>query len=287
MKKKIICFGEVLWDMLPEGKVLGGAPLNVLYHAIQQGLEGNMITAIGKDELGTQIKKRCEELGLSIDLVQEYENFETGIAAVSLDENGSASYELVKPVAYDNILEENAQQQYLQECDVFVFGSLANRDEATRNTLIKLLDKQKVKTDCTIVFDINLRAPHYHMDVISELMSYANIVKLNDDELVEVAAHLDLSGEPNELMLGLINKFSLDAMVCTRGANGAIYVDKNQEAEIPGKKIVLVDTVGSGDAFLAAFISSYLQQDPIDIILKKANELGAFVASNRGAIVSY
>lgn len=283
----MVCFGEVLWDMLPEGKVLGGAPLNVLYHAHQQGMEGQMITGIGEDELGDEIKKRCEELGISIELVQEYDNYSTGIAAVSLDENGSASYELIKPVAYDNIQEDVAQQKYISNCDVFVFGSLANRDETTRSTLIKLLDKLKVNNHCKVVFDINLRSPHYDLNVVSELMEYAHVVKLNDEELIELSSHQNMEGKPYELMLELVRKFSLEAMVCTRGAEGAIYVDRDKHVEVPGVKIELVDTVGSGDAFLAAFINSYLQNEPIAIALKKANDLGAFVASNHGAIVSY
>ena len=287
MRKKMICFGEVLWDMLPEGKVLGGAPLNVLYHAKQQGMEGIMITAVGKDVLGAEIKERCVELGLSTELIQEYESCETGVAAVSLDENGSASYELIKPVAYDNILEDSSQIPHLLDCDVFVFGSLANRDYTTRSTLIKCLEKLKENNACKIVFDINLRAPHYDLEVISDLMKFANIVKLNEEELSEVASYHKLKGDNKEMMESLQKQFSLDAMVCTLGPEGAIYVDKNQLAKIPGKKIDLVDTVGSGDAFLAAFISSYLRNDPVELALKKANDLGAFVASNRGAIVSY
>lgn len=283
----MICFGEILWDMLPEGKVLGGAPLNVLYHAQKQGMEGHMITAIGKDKLGEGIKDICSDLDLSLELIQEHDAFKTGVAAVSLDANGSASYELVKPVAYDHILEQAIQDGYILKCDAFVFGSLANRDVTTRSTLIKLLNKLKENKDCKIVFDINLRPPHYDLKVISDLMKFADILKLNEDELNEVASYHQLKGDYEELMNGLLRQFSLEAVVCTRGAEGALYIDKNRSAQVPGKKIDLVDTVGSGDAFLAAFVHSYLQNAPIESTLEKANNLGAFVASKRGAIVSY
>jgi len=286
-KKKIICFGEILWDLLPEGKVLGGAPLNVLFHAQQNGMQGHMISGIGKDELGAEIKERCAQLDLSLELLQEYENYPTGVAAVSLDEKGSASYELVQPVAYDNILLDSSQEEVIASCDAFVFGSLANRNETTNHTLMTLLNSVKKNSNATIFFDVNLRAPHYDLLVISELMKFANVVKLNDEELEEISSFHKISGNEEEKMQSLIAIFGLRAIVCTLGGDGAIYVDEIQAARVPGKKINLVDTVGSGDAFLAAFISSYLQNEPIIQSLEKANNLGAFIASNRGAIVSY
>lgn len=285
--KNIICFGEILWDMLPEGKVLGGAPLNVLYHAQQHGLLGRMISAIGKDDLGKEIKDRCQELKVSLELVQEYENYPTGVAAVTLDETGSASYELVRPVAYDNILKTPEQVPFLEHCDAFVFGSLANRGRITRDSLISILNELKNNSRTSIFFDVNFRAPHYDLPVIGKLLTFANVVKLNDEELHELAEYYDLTGIEEEKMEALIEKFQLDAVVCTLGGDGAVYVDRNQMVRVPGQEVELVDTVGSGDAFLAAFITSYLNHEPIPQALEKANNLGAFIASNRGAIVSY
>jgi len=287
MKKRILCFGEILWDMLPEGKVLGGAPLNVLFHARQNGLLGKMISGIGADDLGREIKDRCAALNLSLELVQEHQDYPTGVADVSLDENGSASYELVQPVAYDNIQLQPSQEEHVTSCDAFVFGSLANRGNVTRSTLISLLRKLEENPQCTIFFDVNLRAPHYDLSVISELMTFANVVKLNDEELQKISDFHQISGAEEERMNGLLLKFNLNGMVCTLGGDGAIYVDNNKIARVHGKKINLVDTVGSGDAFLAAFIASYLDGEPISKSLEKANNLGAFIASKRGAIVTY
>lgn len=285
--KTIICFGEILWDMLPEGKVLGGAPLNVLYHAKQHQFLGRMISAIGQDELGQAIKDQCDKLNISLELVQEYKDYPTGVAEVSLDETGSATYELVKPVAYDHILRTPEQEPFFEHCDAFVFGSLANRGRTTRTSLISILDELKNNARTTIFFDVNLRAPHYDLPVLGKLLTFANIVKLNEEELHELADYYDVTGQEEEKMEQLIEKFQLKAMVCTLGSAGAVYVDPNQVVRVPGQEINLVDTVGSGDAFLAAFINGYLHNYPIEQTLQNANNLGAYIASNRGAIVSW
>lgn len=286
-KKYIICFGEVLWDMLPDGKILGGAPLNVLFHAQNNGLSGDIITAIGDDALGKEIYQEMHSLNLSVDLVQEIKDVKTGIAAVSLDKNGTASYELVQPVSYDMLQLTESNLQAMNRCDAFVYGSLANRSEKSFLTLSSLLESQKENKNIIRVFDINLRPPHYKMETIDFLLEQANIVKLNEEELEIVAAHHQLEGERFSLMKKMLSLFHLDAMVCTLGGDGALYVSVKEEVFVAGLKVDIVDTVGAGDAFLAAFLSGYLNGLPASELMQHANALGAKVAGQKGAIASY
>lgn len=273
--------------MLPEGKVLGGAPLNVLYHAQKNGLSGKIISAVGSDDLGQEIKDKFQEYKLSLDLVQELPNSNTGVAAVSLDEKGSASYELVQPVAYDNIELTEENKQAIAQCDAFVFGSLANRSEKTLSTLLKLVSSQSQSDQLIKVFDVNLRPPHFNLSTIDQLAHIADIIKLNDEELEILAVHHQISGDKQTLMNLLIKKYNLRAMVCTLGSEGAIYVSTQEIVQVPGLKVDIGDTVGAGDAFLAALISGYLQGLSAVDFMTKANKLGAFVASQKGAIISY
>ena len=187
-KSNIVCFGEILWDLLPTGKVAGGAPMNVAFHANQLGIAAQMISKVGKDDLGKDLIDLLNQKGVDTSLVQTDDTYPTGTVKVTLDAKGSPSYEIVAPVAWDFIHANTANKTAVQTADAFVFGSLAARNETTRNTLLELLKLAKLK-----VFDVNLRSPFYTKPLLTQLLHQADIVKMNDEELEIIGGWLDIN----------------------------------------------------------------------------------------------
>jgi len=246
--KKIVCFGEVLWDMLPSGKLPGGAPMNCAYHIHQLGLTCQMISRIGKDDLGMELTAFLAAKNVDTSLLQEDEQYNTSTVAVTLDEKGTPSYEIVQPVAWD-FIELQKNKEVVQQADALVYGSLAARNTTTRTTLLQLLPHAPFK-----IFDINLRSPFYDKETLESLLHPADIVKMNEEE-IEVICKL----------LGLSKK----------------------SYHQPIFKVEVQDTIGSGDAFLAGFTTQYIQGKPVPICLQFGAFMGAFVASNKGAMPAY
>ncbi|MER0438797.1 carbohydrate kinase [Emticicia sp. W12TSBA100-4] len=277
-KKNIVCFGEVLWDLLPTGKIAGGAPMNVAVHANQLGLDAIMISAVGDDELGEGITSFLSSRGLSVSTIQKNE-YQTGIVEVTLDAKGSPSYEIIQPVAWDFIrLTENAKKA-VQVTDALVFGSLALRNEVSKNTLFALQAEAKLK-----VLDINLRKPFYTSELADELFKVADIVKVNDEELEMICAWYGQTGDETANAKFLKERYQLKGIIVTRGGNGAFFIDENNEfAEHQGFKVTVNDTIGSGDSFLASFITKWLNGEKPAEALKFACAVGAFVATQKGA----
>lgn len=277
-KKNIVCFGEVLWDLLPTGKIAGGAPMNVAVHANQLGLQATMISAVGDDELGEGITSFLSSRGLSVSNIQKNE-YQTGIVEVTLDAKGSPSYEIIQPVAWDFIrLTENAKKA-VQEADALVFGSLALRNEVSKNTLFALQAEAKLK-----ILDINLRKPFYTPELADELFKVADIVKVNDEELEMICAWYGQTGDETTNARFLKERYQLKGIIVTRGGNGAFFIDENnEEAEHQGFKVTVNDTIGSGDSFLASFITKWLNGETPAEALKFACAVGAFVATQKGA----
>lgn len=277
-KKNIVCFGEVLWDLLPTGKIAGGAPMNVAVHANQLGLQATMISAVGDDELGEGITSFLSSRGLSVSTIQKNE-YQTGIVEVTLDAKGSPSYEIIKPVAWDFIrLTENAKKT-VQEADALVFGSLALRNEVSKNTLLELQAVAKLK-----ILDINLRKPFYTPELADELFKVADIVKVNDEELEMICAWHGQTGDETANARFLKERYQLKGIIVTRGGNGAFFMDEyNEVSEHQGFKVTVNDTIGSGDSFLASFITKWLNGETPAEALKFACAVGAFVATQKGA----
>lgn len=277
-KKNIVCFGEVLWDLLPTGKIAGGAPMNVAVHANQLGLDATMISAVGDDELGEGITSFLSSRGLSVSTIQK-NDYQTGIVEVTLDAKGSPSYEIIQPVAWDFIrLTENAKKA-VQEADALVFGSLALRNEVSKITLFALQAEAKLK-----VLDINLRKPFYTPELADELFKVADVVKVNDEELEMICAWYGQMGDEIANAKFLKERYQLKGIIVTRGGNGAFFLDENNEfAEHQGFKVTVNDTIGSGDSFLASFITKWLNGETPAEALKFACAVGAFVATQKGA----
>lgn len=277
--KNIVCFGEVLWDLLPTGKVAGGAPMNVAVHATQFGLNAKMISAVGNDNLGEEIIDFLSKRGLDVSNIQINKDFQTGTVEVAIDSKGSPSYTIIEPVAWDNISFTVEAKHAVMNADAFVFGSLALRNNTSKQTLLQLQKYAKLT-----VLDINLRKPYFSEDLVNELFELADIVKVNDEELAMICSWYGENSDEQSNAIFLKNQFNLKGIIVTRGGNGAFFIDENNIfSEHSGFKVSVTDTIGSGDSFLASFISKWLQNASAKEALAFACAVGAFVATQKGA----
>lgn len=285
MKKNrnIICFGETLWDVFPDEKRPGGAPMNVAVHLRKFGFDPFMVSRVGGDELGDKLKAFLQDNGLSTDHIQRDGKLPTGVVNVQVAESGDASYDIVFPSAWDFIeYPEGIPEEGIEE-SMLVFGSLASRHEISKRALLQLLQKANTK-----LFDVNFRAPHYTRDLIELLLENSDIVKLNEHELKIIGEwHGFANDDLTELCAPVADYYDFAHMVLTLGGDGAFAWKEGKGHRQPGFKVEVKDTVGSGDSFLAAYIANYLNGKPIEHCLKIACATGAYVASNHGAVPDY
>lgn len=281
-KAKVICFGEVLWDMLPSGKVAGGAPMNVAFQLRNFGIDSFMVSRIGKDQLGNELLQFLKQKGFNTTYIQIDREYPTSTVDVSLNEHGHATYEIKRPVAWDFIEMTSSVLNFAQDIQVIVYGSLANRNAQSRMALMQLLDSSKAIK----IFDVNLRPPHYDRSLLEDLMHKANIVKMNDEELDIISTwHGDKDIEL-ENMQTILTQYHLDGLIITKGKDGATFLNRDQLYQSDAFSITIVDTVGSGDAFLAGFTAQYLQGIPPQQCLEFACATGALVATHSGGTPS-
>lgn len=277
--KQIVCYGEVLWDMFSEGKKLGGAPLNVSLRAQSLGNKACVISSIGKDAIGDEILNEIKSYSSSTKHIQTSQNFATSQVLVNLDRNGSASYEIKMPCAWDDIQLLDQDIEIVKTSDAFIYGSLIARSKTSRKTLFALLEKAKYK-----IFDVNLRAPHYTQETLSRLMDVADFIKFNDDEIVEICASMGFTNEKLEKCIEFIADKTNTKQICvTLGGDGAVLFSNNQFVYSKGFKVKVADTVGAGDSFLATLISKLLQNVEAQQAITYACAVGALVASKSGA----
>ncbi|MDQ3254185.1 MAG: carbohydrate kinase [Acidobacteriota bacterium] len=282
-RRIIVGLGELLWDLLLDGKRLGGAPANFAFMISQLGDRGIVASRVGRDALGDEATNYLQGRGLAIAHVQRDELHPTGTVGVRIDDDGQADYQIVEDVAWDYLEWSDQLATLAGEANAVCFGSLAQRAPQSRETIRRFL--KATRRDALRIFDVNLRQPFYSAETLSECMSVANIVKLNHEELPRVAEMLGLGGRgENAWAHRLIQVFDL-AMVCvTRGANGSLLITSTDLIESPGLKINVADTIGAGDAFTAALVHCYLRQTPLERIGEVANQLGAWVATQAGAM---
>ena len=278
----VVCFGEVLWDFLPDGKQSGGAPMNVAYHLGKLGKNAAMISRVGNDELGEELLAVMKEKNINTQYVQIDDALPTSTVVASLKEAHEMVYNIVHNVAWDAIQYNETLSKLVKKADYFVFGTLAARSEATRNTLLKLINDAKTK-----VLDINLRAPHYSQELIETLLQKADIVKLNEAELKLITDWFTAYKNEEEAILFLQEKFNLNIVIVTKGAEGALLKVGDTLHSHEGYHVTVADTVGSGDSFLAAVIFQLLDRIPYQHILDFANKLGAFVTTQKGGCPVY
>jgi fructokinase len=284
MKTNIICFGEMLWDVLPTGKQPGGAPMNVAVHLKNLGHNPQMISRIGNDELGKELLAFVTEKGLSTDLIQQGETHLTGVVKANVSDKNEVTYKIVQPVAWDYIHYDEALENAVASADVFVYGSLSARSPATADTLFRLLKKARFK-----VFDVNLRTPHYDQTTLEHLLNEANMVKMNAYELALLTSWYASNTDEKTAITALGTRFNLQTICVTKGEHGAVLWTSGQFYQTGGFQVEVKDTIGSGDSFLAALLTCLLdEQSPADS-LQFACAMGSLVATYRGAtpFVSY
>jgi len=286
---KGVCFGEVLWDNLPTGRKLGGAPLNVAYHLNKLGIRTDMLTRVGDDQAGRDLLETCVALGVPMRFFQRDAEHPTSTVEVQMDENRDVRYDIVFPVAWDYISFGETELEAVRRADFFVFGSLSARNDTSHQTLKTLLDEARYK-----VLDLNLRAPHYSRERVFELMHQADLVKMNEEELAFVSEWLEIPEERTDRQKAerIMDVFDVPEIIATYGASGSVYHSKTGRFSyhFPAVKVEVNDTIGSGDSFLAAFLSQRCRRDRTagpEEIMEFAATLSAFVTLSSGACPAY
>jgi len=283
MKKKVVGLGEVLWDILPKRTCLGGAPANFAYITTLMGDHGIVASCTGEDSLGVEALRRLEELGLDIDHVQTDRVHPTGTVNVKVDGKGIPHYEIAHPVAWDFLQWTLSWQHLAEKADAVCFGSLAQRSEQSRATIRRFVSS--ASPAAAKIFDVNLRQSYYSREVLTESMMLADIVKLNDEELPTIMSLIGLP-QRDELSSAqrLVDTYDLKLVCMTRGGRGSLLVQDGARSEHPGFRVNVADTVGSGDAFTAGLVHEYLHGASLDLMNEVANLVGAWVASEVGAM---
>lgn len=281
-KSQILCFGEILWDCLPSGRLPGGAPMNVALHLKRFGINSLTASSVGDDENGLELKKFLKKSGLSTHLIQTNKHLPTSEVKVTLDKDNNATFKICEPVAWDEISLNEELIIDLRNSKAIVYGSLVARNLYTRKTLLALLEH-----DLTKIMDVNLRPPFDNENIVKELLSKANIIKLNDDELIKVTSWYNMRGTLEERMRSLQEIYHFDILIVTRGKDGACLIKDGDFYEHNGFSVKTVDTVGSGDSFLAGFLAAIYEGKDMNRALIEACAIGAFVATQSGATPEY
>ena len=281
MKRYIVGLGEALWDVLPEGKKLGGAPANFAYHAAQFGLDTIAISALGEDKLAEETIEALKEHNLNY--LMPRVPYPTGTVQVTLTGDGIPTYDIKENVAWDNIPLTDEMLEIAKNARAVCFGSLAQRNVVSRENIHKFLDA--TPKDCVKIFDINLRQQFYTKEVIKESLKRCNILKINDEELVLIGRMFGYPGLDMENKCWLIlGKYNLDMLVLTCGTNGSYVFTPGQMSFQETPKVEVADTVGAGDSFTGSFVGSILNGKPVPEAHKTAVQVSAFVCTQNGAM---
>lgn len=279
----IVGIGEILWDMLPEGKKLGGAPANFAYHARQLGLSSMVVSAIGDDELGGEIETLLAQRELPALLPRV--DHPTGTVDVLLDEKGVPTYKIHENVAWDNIPESSDLIRVAKQTRVACFGSLAQRSPVSRRTIRRFLDEMPDVPHCYKVFDINLRQHYYDAETIIACLEQANVLKINDEELVIVSELFGLGGiSQDDQCWALLGRYGLKMLILTCGTEGSYVYSLGKVSFQPTPKVEVADTIGAGDSFTAAFMTSIITGWSIEEAHKRAVAISAYVCTQPGAM---
>lgn len=282
-KDLVVGMGEALWDVLPEGKKIGGAPANFAYHVSQFGLPGMAVSAVGDDSLGNEIIENFTSKGLNfmIDKVP----YATGTVQVELDEAGVPQYDIKENVAWDNIPFTEDLKELARCTRAVCFGSLAQRNIVSRETINRFLDEMPHRDDTLVVFDVNLRQGFYTKEILTNSMERCNILKINDEELVTVSRMFGYPGiDLQDKCWILLGKYNLKMLILTCGINGSYVFTPGHVSFQPTPVVKVADTVGAGDSFTAAFVAGILKGKSVEEAHKCAVETSAFVCTQNGAM---
>lgn len=283
MNWKITGIGDALWDLLPEGRKIGGAPANFAYYMKQFGFDATVVTAVGDDELGDEIKQTFARMDLKH--LTEVVDYPTGIVRIELDDRGIPAYEIVENVAYDHIPYTSQLEEIARTCNVVCFGTLAQRNLVSGNTIRMFLDAMPATGETYKVFDINLRQNFYSKEMIAESLKRSNVFKVNDEELSVVKEMFGYAGETMEETCRMIlTDWNLKYLILTCGTNGSHIFAEGEESFMETPKVEVADTVGAGDSFIASFMASILKGSSIKDAHELAVRLSAFVCTQYGGM---
>jgi fructokinase len=283
MKDIVVGMGEALWDVLPEGKKIGGAPANFAYHVSQFGLDSCVISAIGSDNLGREILENFTSKGLHY-LIDEVP-YPTGTVQVEIDPAGIPQYDIKENVAWDNIPYTPQLETVAEQTRAVCFGSLAQRNVVSRETINRFLNAMPRRDDSLVVFDVNLRQGFYTKEILCNSMSRCNILKINDEELITLSRMFGYPGiDLQDKCWILLGKYNLKMLILTCGVNGSYVFTPGNVSFRPTPVVEVADTVGAGDSFTAAFIASILKGKSVDEAHRKAVEVSAYVCTRKGAM---
>lgn len=285
MDKKVLCIGEVLWDMIPSGRMIGGAPFNVAYHLNRLNVSVSMLSRIGNDEDGHEILAFLKRYEMDTSQVQIDHEKATSRVNVYYDDTNSVKYDIVFPTAWD-FIDIPQEDSTWRDVDYLVFGSLVFRNIVSRDTVMYFLKN----TTATRVFDVNLRKPYYSKDLLFDILPYVDVLKLNEEELLLISdwagiGNIDIDAQLNSLM----DLFDIKETILTLGEKGALYKAKDTLDHVfrEAKSVEVVDTIGSGDSFLAGFLTRRISGDSIASSMDYAIALAGLVSSKKGGCPDY
>lgn len=283
MNSIIVGMGEVLWDVLPDNRQIGGAPANFAYHISQFGLDSRVVSAVGNDKDGDDILQVLAQKALHTHIARV--PFPTGTVQVSLDKNGIPGYDIKQGVAWDNIPFTDLLESLAQKTSAVCFGSLAQRHEASRTTILKFLDAMPDGKGQLKIFDINLRQNFYTPDILRESLCRCNILKINDEELLTIGRLFSYPNDsPEKLCRRIMTTYTLEMIILTCGTNGSYVFTTNETSFQETPKVKVADTVGAGDSFTAAFTAALLKGQPVVQAHKIAVDVSAYVCTQNGAM---
>jgi fructokinase len=280
-KFAIVGLGEILWDVFPEGRKMGGAPANFAFYAKSLGENGIIVSRVGKDRDGDEILSRLRSAGLDTQYISRDKTHPTGTVTVSSDPRGLPGFTIYEEMAWDYLEINGGLEALAAGADAVCYGSLGQRSPVSRKTILRFLEG--TRRDCLRIFDLNLRPPHFTSESIVNLLKRSRILKLNEEEIQSASRLLGISGSESEVAAALLSAYPLELIILTRGERGSLIFSHNETVESPAARVEVADTVGAGDAFTAVVAVGLLRKRSLQHINTVANQVAAFVCAQRGA----
>jgi fructokinase len=277
----VVGIGEVLWDMLPTGPEIGGAPANFAWHAQMLGAQGFVVSAVGADSSGQELRTRLAQCGVHTEYLSVVNGQPTGAVRVEVSASGRPSFHIQSSCAWDFIPWSPALGQLAAKADAVSFGCVAQRTDVSRETITSFL--KAMRPEALRILDINLRPPYYNKETVLTSLRLANVLKLNEQELLVLQEMVGLSGTEESILRKLLREFKLRCVAVTRGPEGSMMASLEQKVECPGMKVKVVDAVGAGDAFTAGMALGLLWGLPLSVTNELCCRIAAFVCSKSGA----